>query len=275
MPLQLQANTTYDLLLRYSFLPDNVSHYTISAGPNWWQLKAFRFWSGFLVGFLIIVIPFLIFRGYRKRKSVKKEYEQKQKKLELKSIYAQLNPHFIFNALSSIQSLVNQKKNDDANYYITEFSSLLRQSLNNNEKEMVPLNIEIGTLQYYINLEKLRFDFKYIIGIDEKLDINSIDMPSLLLQPLIENGIKHGITPLLENGLITINFASEDNDLMVTIKDNGVGFDTAKNYGGYGLRLTNERIELLNQTLKKQSIVFLVDSNTNGTILRLRFKNWL
>ena len=124
--------------------------------------------------------------------------------IEQKVIRAQLNPHFTFNALSSIQSLMNQNKIEEANYYFTEFGSLLRTSLHNNEKEMLPLQIELQTLEQYITLEQLRFGFAYKIDVAKNINTSTIEVPLLLLQPLVENAIKHGISNLQNDGQISV-----------------------------------------------------------------------
>jgi LytS/YehU family sensor histidine kinase len=206
----------------------------------------------------------------------KKETERKQAQLELKAIYAQLNPHFIFNALNSIQGLINKNDLSNANLYLTEFSSLLRESLKNNDKEFIPLKIELKVLEAYIKLEQLRFHFDYVIQVDSNLNTNNVDVPVLLLQPLIENAIKHGVSSLDTLGFIRINFVVKHKNLLIEIIDNGNGFDNSNKANGYGLKLTKERIELLNQSYKDQPIQMLINSEgLKGTIVHLLFNNWL
>jgi two-component system LytT family sensor kinase len=273
--LSLQANTQYDLLLRYNFQTNNIDHYIISVKPHWWQTFLLKFIAGVVIALFLFFIPFYIYRKNKQQQLLKTEFEKNQKKLELKAVYAQLNPHFIFNALSSIQSLINQNKVEQANHYLTEFSSLLRQSLCNHEKEMLPLNKELNVLGNYLDLEQLRFDFKYTISVDPAISITSTEIPPLLLQPLIENAIKHGITHLKNNGHVSVDFSLKEKNVIITITDNGKGFDKGITHTGYGLRLTEERIALINQSLKDQTISFTINSNIEGTVIHLMFKNWI
>ncbi len=274
--LNVEANNSYDIFLRYKFQPENINHYTIKVKPHWWQTNRFWFTTGFSTFLLIVFIVFFVFKKREQLVLQKNEAERKQAQLGLKSIYAQLNPHFIFNALNSIQGLINKSDIANANLYLSEFSNLLRESLKNNDKEFVPLNTELKTLETYIKLEQLRFRFNYTFSVDYNLNTNAVELPSLLLQPLIENAIKHGVSALYENGFIVINFYARDKNLLIDIIDNGKGFDTTVATDGFGLKLTNERIQLLNQSIKKQQISLSIESNnTVGTTVHLIFENWL
>jgi len=274
--LPVVSNNTYDLYLRYKFQPELINHYSITIEPHWWQTSSFIVSAGIITCLILIVLLFYLSKKREREKLQKKETERKQAQLELKAIYAQLNPHFIFNALNSIQGLINKNDLSNANHYLTEFSSLLRESLKNNDKEFIPLKIELKVLEAYIKLEQLRFHFDYVIQADSNLNTNNVDVPVLLLQPLIENAIKHGVSSLDTLGFIRINFVVEQKNLLVEIMDNGKGFDIINKTNGYGLKLTNERIQLLNQSYKDQPIQMLISSERlKGTIVHLLFNNWL
>lgn len=274
--LSVTSNNTYDLFLRYKFQPENINHYSIKIEPHWWQTNRFSLITGVLTSLLLVFLVFYSFKKREKQKLQKKENERKQAQLELKAIYAQLNPHFIFNALSSIQGLINKNELSNANLYLTEFSSLLRESLKNNDKEFIPLSTELKTLETYIKLEQLRFHFNYTFQVDPNINTNAVEVPALLLQPLIENAIKHGVSSLDKNGFISINLQQEHKNLLIEIIDNGKGFDTSNRTKGFGLKLTNERIQLLNQSYKEQPIQLLINSDTStGTIVHLIFETWL
>ena len=228
---------------------------------------------------VFIATSILFYKILQKRKAnfiQQKENENKQAKLELKAIYSQLNPHFIFNALASIQSLLNKKDIERANTYLSEFSSLLRSALKSTERELTPLSYELQIIEPYLSLEQLRFQFKYTITIDESININEVEIPSLLLQPLVENAIKHGISSLYEKGEIAILFTKFQKDLLLSIIDNGLGYNVSEISTGLGLKLTKDRIHLLNQTLNVNSIELMIESAKNkGTTVHLIFKNWL
>jgi two-component system, LytTR family, sensor kinase len=162
-----------------------------------------------------------------------------------------------------------------ANDYLTAFSTLLRESLQNSDKEFVPLSMELKTLETYIKLENLRFPFHFSVEIDKNLNTNDIEVPYLLLQPLVENAIKYGVLRLYEKGQLSLKLQGENNNLIIEISDNGKGFNPEKNHKGYGLKLTKERIRLLNQSNPEQPVSLSIISTGHGTKAMLIFKNWL
>ena len=128
----------------------------------------------------------------------------------------------------------------------------------------------------YLKLEQLRFRFNYSFNTDTRLNADAIEIPSLLLQPLVENAIKHGVASLYELGLININIYQNNKDLAIDIIDNGQGFDSTILSEGFGLKLTRERIQLLNLSFKEQPATLTIESNsTKGTIVHLTFENWI
>jgi hypothetical protein len=264
----------YILRMRYSIQRKNVTEYPFVIEPEWYQTTLFKFIIGLLIisylGFVIYLIPSL-----RQKHKAKEELAKKEKlQLELKAIYAQLNPHFVFNALSSIQGLINKKDIEGANMYLSDFARLMRDSMTNNNKEQTSLNQEIITLETYLKLEQLRFGFKFEIKTSD-VNIYETEIPSLLLQPLIENAVKHGVSSLKEDGFVNLLFSKANNDMMVEIRDNGEGFVINEVENGYGLKLTRDRIKLLNQIMNGQSIELRIKGNTpSGTIVSLQFKNW-
>lgn len=268
----LATGKNYRLLIRYQTNPNQIQLHTFNVLPAWYQRPYFKFIILGLLILILIIIGFFIYRY--KLKKIKQKNDTLV--LELKSIRAQLNPHFIFNALSSIQSLVNKKDIERTNYYLTNFSTLLRETLENNEREMVSLKEEFNTLEKYLLLEQLRFNFKFNTSISPNIDTNAIEIPFLILQPYIENSIKHGIAVIGENGLIQINVERKINDLIITIVDNGKGFTSIHQKDGYGLKLSKDRLTLLNKGNKDQKILLNIESILNeGTTVYLTFKNWI
>lgn len=269
---ELKADKHYTLLVRYKANPDFIQKYTFYTDPLWYQTGLSKV---LFASFFIILLLFISLFVYRSR-MIKLRKKREQLSLEIKSIRSQLNPHFVFNALSSIQGLINKNEISEANHYLTEFSTLLRESLRNNDKEMVPLISEIKLLETYLKLEQLRFHFQYTITIEESINQNTVEIPSLLLQPLLENAVKHGTAQLLESGLITIQFSAENRTMHILISDNGSGFQGDGSEKGLGLKLTRDRIQLLNQTFKKQLIgIEFLHMPNNGTTVHLSFENWL
>ena len=266
------AQGSYELKMRYSKQRHNVSTYLFEIKPFWYQTKTLMaLWI--VLGSLLLLFIIIFINNRRKLRLQKRKTETLQ--LEQKAVRSQLNPHFTFNAMSSIQSLMNQNKIEEANYYFAEFSSLLRDSMRNNEKEMLPLSIELQTAETYIKLEQLRFAFQYQISVAENINTSAVELPALLLQPLIENAIKHGISSLHKEGNIILSIIAREKDMLVTIQDNGKGFLLQEQTSGYGLLLTKERLKLINQNDTAQNIALKIDSNTSGTAVLLTFKNWL
>jgi Histidine kinase len=233
---------------------------------------------------LIVLIASAVFGAiagacitYIKKKEAKKLAQQfKEKeiaKLQLSSIRSQLNPHFLFNALSGIQNLMNKNETENANKYLAKFARLTRNVLD--DKELISLSQEKTLLDDYLQMEQLRFGFEYEINTSENLDLENIEIPSMLLQPFVENAVKHGIAQKAIDGKITITFSTHKNDLVLTVTDNGNGFDTAKKHNGLGIALSQNRITLLNSVYKENRFTLVTESSTNGTIISLTLTDWL
>lgn len=264
----------YLLRIRYSVQRENITEYPFIVETAWYQSASFKIIIGILTATFLGFVIFLILLIKQRQKTVKELSKKVKLQLELKSIYAQLNPHFVFNALSSIQGLINKQDIQGANKYLADFASLMRDSLTNTNKDQTTLNEEIITLETYLKLEQLRFGFKYYVNVNE-INIYDTEIPPLLLQPLIENAVKHGISSLKEKGMVNIDFIRNSNDMIVTIKDNGGGFEYTEELNGYGLKLTRDRIKLLNQILSEQSIELLIDKMSPlGMLVSLTFRKW-
>ena len=179
----------------------------------------------------------------------------------------------MFNALSGIQNLMNKNEIDNANKYLSKFARLTRNVLD--DKELISLSQEKTLLDDYLQMEQLRFGFSYEIKLSENLDLDNIEIPSMLLQPFVENAVKHGISKKTSDGKITISFNEQANDLLLTVSDNGKGFDTEKKSNGLGLPLSNNRIKLLNSIYKENRFTLAIQSSVNGTKINLILTDWL
>jgi len=265
----------YQLKIRYSIQRQNIETYPFTIKAAWYQTVWFKI-TIILLSCLLIGFVMLLFRSRRQSRRIRIQDVQKHLvQTELKSIRSQFNPHFVFNALTSIQGLITKNDAENASKYLIEFSDLMRDSLMAGNTEFVSISIEIRILENYLNLEKLRFGFNYQIIIDRLLDVNAIEIPGLLLQPIVENAIKHGIASLQEKGLLMISFQKESNDLIIRIIDNGHGFQKEKPSNGFGLQLTKERVTLLNQTLNQQQINFSISRKEENTEAIFHLINWL
>ena len=265
----LKPGTTYLLSTYYKYQPENAVLYKIVIAPVWYQTSGFKWILGISICLLLLVFIYVLY-NYKIRRQ---KQEKERIDLELKSIRSQLNPHFIFNALSSIQGLINNNEIDKANIYLSEFGGLMRDTLSGNNTNNNTLSAEIKILDRYLQLEQLRFGFNFNIYTSNKINGSEIEIPSLLLQPLVENAVKHGVSALRDQGKIDIDFEKHDADLVIKITDNGKGF-SEESSNGYGIKLTRERIKLLNQVNKEQPVSFDINSAKTGTTVLLSFKNW-
>ncbi len=194
--------------------------------------------------------------------------------IQLKSVRSQLNPHFMFNALTSIQNLMNHQDTAGANHYLSKFADLTRHVLNSSEQELISLEDELAIITDYLQMEQLRFGFRYDIHVDIKINKANTEIPAMLLQPFIENAAKHGVSKLQDKGEINVAIIKQDQDIVLIITDNGQGFNATADNKGFGLKLSNERIDLLNSIYKDQPIYLKTDSSTNGTKTTITLTNW-
>lgn len=267
----LTGDERYSLEVRYIRYPENAQVYTFVTTPYWYQRNWLRWVTG---GVLLLLILLLINVSYRRRLA-----KEKAKKAgladRLRNMQTQLNPHFIFNALGSIQALMSRHENDKAHQYLSTFGSLLRNVLTNSNQDSTTLDQEIKSQESYLQLEQLRFQFRYNITVAEDIQTTIVSLPVMLLQPLVENTIRHGIDGMEEKGLIRLSFTREHYNLLATVEDNGKGFDTTQPSTGYGLKLVKEKIQLINTLQEQQTIHLELQSTNTGTTVLLTFKNWL
>lgn len=233
---------------------------------TWWFILICLF-----VCFSTIYLIFQI-RIKNIKKKQKQDFERKveMSKIELKALRSQMNPHFIFNSLNSIQHYIFNTKSDEAIKYLNKFARLVRTILNNSERPTVTVEDDIEALRLYLELEQMRFEekFEYEIIIDKSVDTDYDIMPPLLMQPYVENAIIHGLNPKAVKGKLTIRLHSEKNFLICTITDNGIGREKSaevrktmpyKNHKSLGMKITEERLKILNEINNSQLSVTITD----------------
>lgn len=265
----------YTIRLRFKRQQDKVTELHFSIATAWYKTTAFR---AAILAFLVLALAFsLIVLKYRKQKKSLRHLHKKaeQSAGELKNIHSLLNPHFTFNALSSIQGLVNKGDLDAANKYLSSFGELLRETLKESKTQHLSLHKELENLKIYIALEQLRHPFTCHLHVDDNIDLYSITIPPFLLQPFVENAIKHGLSKMNGRGQLSLSLTKQGDDMLVSITDNGSGFDTKDFTEGYGLGLSKKRIELVNDEYGEELIKLQIESSDNGTSILLFFKNWL
>jgi sensor histidine kinase YesM len=202
------------------------------------------------------VSMFAYVRGQRK----KHEFEMQIARSEQKALLAQMNPHFLFNALNSVLHFIIENEKKRAVSYLTKFSSLIRRILEGSRQNQVNLEEELSAINLYLELEKLRFGgrFDYTLTIDPRINPAEVQIPSILIQPFLENALWHGLASKTEGGQLNIAFTLSDNAVICTVEDNGIGRQrsmeiNARRHGhtSTGLANVKERIHLLNQLYKR------------------------
>jgi tetratricopeptide (TPR) repeat protein len=218
---------------------------------------------------LIILLAVVLIRQNRLRSS------QQTLLLQQRLLRVQMNPHFMFNTLSSIQNFILRENKTAASDYLSRFSGLMRQVLYSSNTEMIPLEDEIENIDNYLALQKIRYRdlFEYTLEVDESIDQESISIPPMLAQPFIENAIEHGIKPLEHDGKILVHLFEKDQLLKLVIEDNGVGRKRSEErmktgtdgHQSMATKLTEERIATFNRRRKNKISMFIDDlKNEHG-----------
>ncbi len=258
----------------------------IIAPPYW---KTLWFWIMVVSGFGLIVSGLFWWRirAVRRHERERFTHEKQILELEAKALRAQMNPHFIFNSLNSIKSLIQQHEEEKSVNYLTTFSKLIRTLLNNADKKEISLYDEIETCKLYLQLEAMRFDtkFSYAVDVDNDIDLKSIQVPALIIQPFIENAIWHGIVPRNSTGHVSLNVVRKEGVIEVIIDDDGIGREASQQnksnsrlaHQSKGVNLTQTRLELNNLLQQRQAALEIIDKKdetgmARGTTVNLKFK---
>lgn len=186
-----------------------------------------------------------------------------------------MNPHFIFNTLNSIQYYMYQHDKLATNNYLTKFSNLMRKVLDNSQHTTVPLSDELSALKLYLELESIRFKdkFDYEIKIDEDIDPLMYKIPTMLIQPYVENSISHGLIPLEGKGTVRIDLELKEDYILCIIEDNGIGREASKErnqkkgniHNSLGTQITKSRLDLVNELYGTSLKIIYTDlKNENG-----------
>lgn len=226
---------------------------------------------------LLFLAAYLMYRN-------SKQQQYANNLLALKSLRSQMNPHFIFNALNSVNTFIATSDERAANKYLTDFSLLMRAVLENSEEDFIPLEKEIELLALYVQLEHFRFQdkFEYKIEVDPEIDVKQYMIPPMLLQPYVENAVWHGLRYKEEKGLLSINFTKTiDDTIEIVISDNGIGREKSialktlnqKKQKSQGMSNIKKRINILNTMYKDKVDVFIADlTDDGGTRVKLMLK---
>lgn len=236
---------------------------------------------------IAIAFIFLLFNQYRintHRKNDKEKYllQNQLSEMRLEALRSQMNPHFIFNALNSINRYIIRNSKETASEYLIKFSKLMRMILENSKSTSVTLENELQALQLYVELEALRFDnkFDFNISIDPAINKSSVVIPPLIFQPFVENAIWHGLMNKQERGSISIKVnQKQNNKLLVVIEDNGVGRQKATEFNSrthdgksFGMQITKDRLNAFNKSENNLKIIDLFDSQNNSAGTRVEIE---
>ena len=196
---------------------------------------------------------------------------QQLSEFELKALHAQMNPHFIFNCLNSIKALIMYKRNEEATAYLGKFSSLVRLNLDHSRKQFLTLKQNIDYIKQYIEIEVIRFnDLEFEIHVAPEIDKDEVKIAPMLLQPLIENAIWHGLQPMENCKKLIITFNIKNERLICEINDNGVGINKTmvlpkKDHTSLGIDNIQKRINLLNEKYNLNYILEIKDKSEFNT----------
>lgn len=272
LELRLLANDQYSDLFKWNF---SVAY------PLW-----LRWWFiGFLALAIAAVTAFLS-RAYNKRKSKNRQLRQDLAASQLTAMKAQMNPHFLYNVLNSIQGLIYANKKEEAADYLSKFSDLMRLTLNFSDRQWHEISEEISALELYLQLEAGRFgdDFSYDVRIDEATKRENPQVPSMLIQPYVENAIKHGLLHKPGPKRLSIDFSlhAEIKRIIITIEDNGIGrkqsalmAEKRRNHRSFATQSLQSRLQILNQLLSEPVEVSITDKKNeqqqaSGTLVMIQ-----
>lgn len=255
--------------------------FSFSITPPYWK-------TWWFISLSVLAVGAVLYFVYSRRvRNIRHTADLRQKILESeqKALRAQMNPHFIFNSLNSIQHFITDKDARSANRYLSKFSKLMRMILDNSKRPQISVAEELESLRLYLDLEALRFEnkFEYEIDISEDVDTHSIEIPPMLIQPYLENAIWHGLSYKEDKGEIRIKFDMDGEFLVCSIEDNGIGrkrsgelkISHPAQHNSSGMRITSERLQSISALKSIKGSVEVIDledesGEGRGTLVKIR-----
>ena len=260
--------------------PEQVRELSIVIQPPYW--RSWWFISGLVL--LLTCAGWVFYRNRIRRLSEKMSLDRQLAEYEMKALHAQMNPHFIFNSLNSIKEMILHQDTRNASLYLSRFAHLIRLNLEHSRKTFITLRQNIEYLESYLEMEQLRFaDFDYHIGIRKDIDADETRIAPMLIQPLVENAIWHGLLPNVGNKQLNILFYREEDRLVCEIEDNGIGIrrsllnkkDSPQMHTSMGIGNIRHRIAILNEKYRIRCSLSIQDkseiagTSNSGTVSRL------
>ena len=256
--------------------------------PAFWQTGWFKLLHVLIAAGLVYYLIWQRIHKIKEREKLQRQYEKRIAEVEMSSLRAQMNPHFMFNSLNSINNFILKNDPENASGYLTKFSRLMRLILDNSRSEWVVLEDELKALELYIELEALRFDntFEHRIEITQDVDVKEVIVPPMIIQPYVENAIWHGLIHRKEpGGKLDIQIWRNNGMLNIEIEDNGIGREEAKRrksksatrQKSHGMQITAQRLDIVNQLYGVNAAVTITDlqgpgGKAAGTIVLLNLQ---
>ena len=260
--------------------PEQVRELTIVVKPPFWR----SWWFILLLIAVVAATIWLLYRNRIRRLSERMSLDRQVAEYEMKALHAQMNPHFIFNSLNSIKEMILHQDTKNASLYLSRFAQLIRLSLEHSRKTFITLRQNIEYLESYLEMEQLRFaDLNYHIGIMDEIDADEIRIAPMLIQPLVENAIWHGLLPNGGSKRLNILFYTDEEKLVCEIEDNGIGIgrsllnkkDSQQMHVSMGIGNIRQRIAILNEKYRIQCSLSIQDKSEitgakgTGTVSKL------
>jgi hypothetical protein len=262
--------------------PDQVKEVALTILPPFWE----QWW---FIGMAVLAVAAVVLFVYRNRVAAMHEKLSLDKQVaeyEMKALHAQMNPHFIFNALNSIREMILHEDNRNASRYLSRFARLIRLNLEHSRQTFITLQQNIEYLESYLEMEQLRFpDFSFRIEVSKDLDRNEVRLAPMLIQPLVENAIWHGLLPKDVDKRVEIRFHAEGGNLVCEIEDNGIGIRQSmqnksasqQTHQSMGIGNIRQRIAVLNEKYRITCSLHIRDKTEisgrtdTGTLITLVF----
>jgi len=245
-------------------------------------------WFFFLLALVFLLLIVLLYRyrisQVRHEEKLKSQFVQQLSQLEVKALRSQMNPHFIFNSLNAINRYILKNEKEAASAYLTKFAKLIRLILDHSRQPKVPLSQELAALDLYLQLESLRFqnNFEYAVNLENELNPQSVFIPPMIIQPIVENAIWHGLLPKGSNCSLKIDFSLKGSNIICVIEDNGIGRTRAEEIqqqqtlrkSSVGMTTTMQRLKLLTEENHEDASITVEDlydkfGNASGTKVKI------
>ena len=258
-----------------------VATIVITVKTPYWATTWFKIVAGVIIAVLAYSVIRLRFNSIKKKQQERLELQAKIAELRHQALAASMNPHFIFNALNSIQQYINIHETDEASEYLGKFARLIRIMLNSGGKTFITLSEELERLKYYLDLEKVRFGNKltYQITVDENIQTAQTEIPNMVIQPIVENALWHGLLTNNRDGLLNIVFSKYKNGIKVIVDDNGIGINESRkrkksDHVSLGLQMIEERLSLLKKLNGYEATISVKDKSEinpeeHGTVVEI------